>query len=82
MAIVFTEITKGSTIKKDRQGHTASRKFIAIGTSTGALKVLRVALAGIGIGLIIAGVVLLKALYAQKKCTKLMQITNYNSLLT
>ena len=32
---------------------------VAIGTSTGALKVLRVALAGVGIGLIIAGVVLL-----------------------
>ena len=32
---------------------------VAIGTSTGALRVLRVALAGVGIGLIIAGVVLL-----------------------
>ena len=32
---------------------------VAIGTSTGALRVLRVALAGLGIGLIIAGVVLL-----------------------
>ena len=32
---------------------------VAIGTSTGALKVLRVALAGLGIGLIIAGIALL-----------------------
>lgn len=34
MAIVFTEIKKGCTVKKDRQGHTATRKFQAIGTSS------------------------------------------------